>query len=623
MERKKNSGRGRRFSVKDAIVEVKKKLRKDVLMRKDVLIWAGALLLIAAIAFGDVQQGTMEVDIDSGNYEYARLTEQPDLQAASYVPVDTRIRSLKFEQGLNVSQALAMLARVYEKNIVPSPGVDGTLAFRDLSNVTFEEALEAILGAKFKYEQAGNLLKVYTRAEYLQIKTDQDRMINRVFTLYYITAKEAETLITPVLSTASMVKISSAAEVGVPAGESISSDTAGGDTIAAHDILVVRDFPENITEVAKLLRNLDVRPKQVLIEATILTATLTEGMQFGVDLNLLAGISLSGAGATADLTSGENINRGSAATTPISRIAAGTGGTPLEVTGFAFMGNGLRIGVTSGDVAAFITAIEMVTDVTVLANPKILAVNKQLGQVYIGTKLGYIAQTTQTQTSTTQSVKFLDTGTKLSFRPYIGNDGYIRMDIHPKDSTGQLNAQGIPDETSAELSTNIIVKDGQTIVIGGLFRDVVTKSRSQIPIIGNIPILGDLLSKTSDSNKRQEVIVLLTPHIIEEPSQVRGRARAEDVRRKVHAATESLRWETRARMAEEHYENAAKLYLDGDIQAALKEVKLALELRATYLEALRLKERIMAEHYPDLAEKATRKILRVVERRDMDRWLRR
>ena len=243
--------------------------------------------------------------------------------------------------------------------------------------------------------------------------------------------------------------------------------------------------------------------------------------------------------------------------------------------------------------------------------------------MYIGTKLGYIAQTTQTQTSTTQSVKFLDTGTKLSFRPYIGNDGYIRMDIHPKDSTGQLNAQGVPDETSAELATNIIVKDGQTIVIGGLFRDVVTKGRSQIPIIGNIPILGDLLSKTSDSSQRQEVIVLLTPHIIEEPSQARGRARAEDVRRKAYAAVESLRWETRARMAEQHYENAARLYLDGDTQAALKEVKLALELRATYLEALRLKERIMAEHYPDLAEEATKKILRVVERRDMDRWLRR
>jgi len=619
MKRKKNSGRGRRFSLKDAMVEVKKRLRKDM------LVWAGALLLIAAIAFGDVQQGSMEVDIDTGNYQYARLTEETALQQASYVPVDTRLRSLKFEPGLGVVQALAMLARVYEKNIVPSGGVDGTLAFRDLSNVTFEEALEAILGAKFKYEQTGNLLKVYTRAEYLQIKTDQDRMITRVFTLYYITAKEAQSLVTPVLSSAGVVKSSSAAEIGVPAGESITSDSAGGDTIAAHDILIMRDFPENITEAAKLLRNLDVRPKQVLIEATIMTATLTEAMQFGADLNLLAGVSLTGTAATSDLISeGVAPSRGTAATTPIGQIAAGTGGTPLEVTGFASAGlGGLRIGVTAGDVAAFITAVESVTDVTVLANPKILAVNKQLGQVYIGTKLGYIAQTTQTQTSTTQSVKFLDTGTKLSFRPYIGNDGYIRMDIHPKDSTGQLNAQGVPDETSAELATNIIVKDGQTIVIGGLFRDVVTKGRSQIPIIGNIPILGDLLSKTSDSSQRQEVIVLLTPHIIEEPSQTRGRARAEDVNRKVHAAAESLRWETRARMAEEHYEKAAKAYLEGDTETALKEVRLALELRATYLEALRLKDRIMAEEYPDLADKTARKILRVVERRDMDRWLRR
>ncbi|MHC4256232.1 MAG: type II secretion system protein GspD, partial [Planctomycetota bacterium] len=109
------------------------------------------------------------------------------------------------------------------------------------------------------------------------------------------------------------------------------------------------------------------------------------------------------------------------------------------------------------------------------------------------------------------SVKFLDTGTKLSFRPYIGDDGYIRMDIHPKDSTGKL-VDGIPDETAAELVTNIIVKDGQTIVIGGLFRDQITSVKTQIPLLGDIPLLGAVFRGTSDNVVRTEVMVLLTPH---------------------------------------------------------------------------------------------------------------
>jgi len=72
----------------------------------------------------------------------------------------------------------------------------------------------------------------------------------------------------------------------------------------------------------------------------------------------------------------------------------------------------------------------------------------------------------------------------LAFRPYIGDDGYIRMQIHPKDSTGQLNAQGVPDETSSELATNVIIRDGQTIIIGGLFRE-----KAEIKVLGTFILL--------------------------------------------------------------------------------------------------------------------------------------
>jgi type II secretory pathway component GspD/PulD (secretin) len=242
--------------------------------------------------------------------------------------------------------------------------------------------------------------------------------------------------------------------------------------------------------------------------------------------------------------------------------------------------------------------------------------------VYIGTKIGYINQTTQTQTSTTQQVEFLETGTKLSFRPYIGDDGYIRMDIHPKDSSGTLKANNIPDETSTELATNVVVKDGQTIVIGGLFRDVITTSRSQVPLLGNVPLVGGAFRNTNDTVQRQEIIVLLTPHIIEEANDTMAGARIKDVRMKRAGSSEELQKIGRPKQAEEHYAQAAKLYLEGDKKQALKEVDQSLALRPAYLEALRLKERIIKETDPKAAASIQSIIKENVEKKDSEKWSR-
>jgi type II secretory pathway component GspD/PulD (secretin) len=274
--------------------------------------------------------------------------------------------------------------------------------------------------------------------------------------------------------------------------------------------------------------------------------------------------------------------------------------------------------------ALFITALEQITDVTIMANPKILAVNKQLGQVYIGTKLGYREGDVETAGGGTQqgAVKFLDTGTKLAFRPYIGNDGYIRMDIHPKDSSGNLNAQGVPNETAAELSTNVIVKDGQTVVIGGLFRDVVNTTKKQVPLLGSIPLLGNLMKSTSDSTTRQEVIVLLTPHIIQTPDQLNSEARADDVKRKWSGARERLNWLNVGRQAEDSYAKAAGFYAGGDAQSALNELNWTLHLRPSYLEAIRLRERIVRDANGGNDEMIERIMIGNIEREDSEMWLR-
>jgi type IV pilus assembly protein PilQ len=544
----------------------------------------------------------------------------------------TAIEFIAFDKESTIQDGLRLLAARCKKNIVPSSKVDGALSVSRLYNVTFEQALEAVLGANFKYEQEGNFVKVYTVDEFKKLKEDLSRMTYKVITLYYISAAEAKKLITPILSSAGKIETSTPAEkeisgggAGGSSGGASLTSKGGGDNPAIHDTIVLYDYPENIEKALDIIKILDVRPKQVLVEATILSATLTEGMELGVDLNAAAGTSLIGTSATENLVSGSTVSRGTSATTPIEQIADGVAGTALETAGFAKTGsNGLRFGVTTGNVAAFITALEAVTDVTVLANPKILAVNKQEGSVQIGKTLGYRDSTTigQGGIATQGEVKFLPTGTVLVFRPYIGNDGYIRMDIYPKDSTAQLNADKVPDETTAQLRTNVLVKDGQTIVIGGLFRDVIKTTRSQVPLLGNLPILGALFRGTSDTSERQEVIVMLTPHIIDEPSQTNGLAREEDVRRKREGAKLATQGIGRARLAEDCYAKAAKYYTEGNFESAMHEVEVALILRPTYLEALRLRERIMAQTDPEGLKKQDSIIEQRIDKQEAPNWLR-
>ena len=156
---------------------------------------------------------------------------------------------------------------------------------------TFEEALMAILQTNV-YEVQGNFIMAYTAEEYEQMKNNKRRLEHTVFSLSYLTADEAKKLIEPVLSEDGMVSTSSPAETGVPSGESISSDTAGGDNLAFQDTVVMRDYPENLEQAQQLMNQLDIRPKQVLIEATILSAVLTEDMEFGVDLNMAGGVAI-------------------------------------------------------------------------------------------------------------------------------------------------------------------------------------------------------------------------------------------------------------------------------------------------------------------------------------------
>lgn len=575
-----------------------------------VLTWALRLLPVAtlfaaATAFG--AQADMAAPVPDTSIE--NIVVDPN-QAQLEGDV-IKFIAFKTDKESNIRDGLRLLAALCRKNIVPSAAVDGPLTVSRLYNVSFEEALKAVLGYGFRYDIDGDFVRVYTAAEYKAIQEDPERMIHRVITLYYITAEEAARLILPVLSSAAKIQTSTAAEKDISSGAGGGGSAGGsgsltggggGDKLASNDMIVVFDYPERIEEAERIIAQIDERPKQVLIEATILSARLTETTQFGIDWNLLSGVAVTQ--YPVDIVGGQ--------------------GTLMETFGFAPNTTaGLSVGFSADNVQAIITALEEVADTTILANPKILAVNKQEGSVLIGRKLGFFDTTTQNQSgSTTQSVSFLNTGTQLVFRPYIGNDGYIRMDIYPKDSEGNIKANGIPDETTTELRTNVMVRDGQTVVIGGLFRDSVITSRSQVPVLGSLPLLGTVFRGTRDEVTREEVIIMLTPHIVNDPSETRGEDRADDIRMKMEGARQAMQPFDRGKLAENAYARAARFYLEGDIDSAMFHVKVALMMRPSYLEARRLHERMVAETDPAELQRIDSIVKQAIDQQEANNWQR-
>jgi hypothetical protein len=239
-----------------------------------------------------------------------------------------------------------------------------------------------------------------------------------------------------------------------------------------------------------------------------------------------------------------------------------------------------------------------VTDTVVLANPKVLALNKQKGEVHVGNQDGYVT-TTVTENAQTQTVQLFETGTKLLFRPYIGDDGYIRMEIHPEDSTGGVSVQGgqaLPHKTTTEVTTNVMVKDNHTIVIGGLFRESSVSDRNQVPGLGNIPLAGALFRRQQDKTVRQEIIILLTPHIVKD-DDVYARQSEEQVKEmeklRIGVRKGMMPW-GRERMAEACYECAVSEMAKEhpDRCKALWHLDCALHLAPTFHEAMAMKEQL-------------------------------
>lgn len=451
-------------------------------------------------------------------------------------------------QDADIRYILKLLSRAGGLNILASPQVSGSVS-ASLKGVPIEIALTALLKSSgFVYLREGDIIYVGKPDDLQNMEHVAEAVASRIYRPDYVSATELQTLITPLLSpSVGQVTTSSPPEIGIASN----ADAAGGDAFAGGDVVMVRDYVTVLAEIDNVVEQVDIMPLQVAIEATILSVRLDDKDVLGVNFELLR--------------QQDNL-----------RI---TSGTPLSSLATADFQDGLKVGFLDSNLFAFIEALETIGDTTVVASPRVMCLNKQRAEILIGSELGYVS-TTVTETAATQAVEFLEVGTHLRIRPYVSSDGMVRMEVHPELSTGSVRVQEgftLPDKDVTQVTTNIMCRSGATIVIGGLIREDLSTSSTQIPVLGNLPFVGGAFRQRTEDIDRREIIVLLTPRVVDEVQAYHeGEDYASQYEDRVQNFRDKMTPLGKRQIAERYTRLANGAYAAGDLDTALRYANLAI-----------------------------------------------
>ena len=252
--------------------------------------------------------------------------------------------------------------------------------------------------------------------------------------------------------------------------------------------LLVRASPTDWEVVSQAIQALDLRPLQVLIEVVIAEVRRTSDLQLGVS-------SLAG-----------NANR-EGVDAQLELEGASAGGFILQI---------MRFGTT--DLDAVFSALASSGNVRIVSRPVILAQNNQQARILIGDERPFIQVFRSLPTDAAvrdQVVQYRDVGTSLTLVPTINSDGYVNLDLSQEVNTATSEEQfGAPIISTREAATQLFVRDGQTVVIGGLVDRQETESESGVPLLKDIPLLGNLFKSSSRETTESELFLFLTPHIV-------------------------------------------------------------------------------------------------------------
>ncbi len=361
-----------------------------------------------------------------------------------------------------ISEVMAMLSKIQRVNILLSEEVGGEVSF-NLYDVPLDQAIQSIANAGgYAVERRSGTYFIVSREE-AGIYADSDLTRVKTFKVQYADPALVEGLLRPYLSNYGEIT-----------------------ALPERNLLVVEDKPSFLRRISAIIEDVDHKPKQILIEAKILEITLNNEDSYGIDWS--------------NFFSSQD-GTGSFGTRGLSGVGESNS------TGFVF-------DVTNSDFSGALTALEEDGRVRTLSTPKLLAVDGQEASVIVGDRRGYQVTTTINQV-TTESIEFLESGVILRVTPTVDSEGRVLMQIHPEVSTGVVDTNGIPSQTTTEVTTQLLVTSGQTIFVGGLIKHTLSETRKGVPVLGRVPGLGRLFSSREQTNVNTETIVLITPRLVD------------------------------------------------------------------------------------------------------------
>ncbi len=371
-----------------------------------------------------------------------------------------------------LGSVLRSLALTYRLNLLTGPDIKGKVTI-NLQEITVEKALQAILKA--------NSLVYAMRDGVIYVNSGDSTMVDvqtEVIKLKYLTATQAQNMSRKLLSAKGDMKI---------------NETANN--------MIITDYSENIVKIKKLLDEVDTAPKQVLIEAKILDITSSDLRALGVTYNF----DYAPAGDIKGLFGGDTrFQEELDSTVTLDEQSTSITGGQIAVNTLTLKGLSLT---------ATIDALVRDGKAHLLASPSIAVISGQEARIVIGERFPY-KERTQTTSGTTETTKFVDIGTSLKVNPQINDDGYITLSLHPEVSSLVTALDAGPRVATREADTTVRIKEGETLVIGGLIRQSDNRSEDKIPFLGDIPVLGRLFRRSEQDVQQTELAVFITPRIL-------------------------------------------------------------------------------------------------------------
>lgn len=452
----------------------------------------------------ELQEKKKEEVLEPKKTEEKKIETKPLEEAPKEKVYTGRRLSLDFKDA-DIKNILRLIAEVSNLNIIAGDDVTGKITMR-LVDVPWDQALDVILQARgLGMTRVGNVIRVapmetlkrevQAELEARRAKEKLEDLVTELIPVNYASAKEISAQVKSVLSERGDVKVDERT-----------------------NILIVKDIPKNIPNVKILVKSLDTKTPQVLIEARIVEANLTFQEELGVKWGFLA-VKGEGEKKTTYVgggTSGSTSIGGTTTSTDyvVNLPAVAQGGVPgtTGTPGILELLFTSKYGLRELDIA--ISAHENKGDVKVISSPKIATLNNREASIEQGLRIPYRKLTTEGTVTT----DFIDANLKLTVIPHVTNDGNIRMTIKAKKDAPDtsITVDGVPSIDKKEAITEVLVKDNGVVVIAGVYSIEKNENVEGVPLFSKIPILGWLFKRETKQDKRKDLLIFISPKIIKD-----------------------------------------------------------------------------------------------------------